>query len=133
MTSLFAAQLSHSVHFYNTLLKINHTYLQGGESISTALSQLNINWENIRLGQEWAAGNFSQGQIATHLCRRFAGLEILDLRQPFEERIHWLESGLRASKKLNDVRGQADIWAKLGIAYAKQGNLKELLTITKSL
>jgi hypothetical protein len=91
MISVSDAKLRHSVCFYNILLKINHDYLQEREPIFQALSDFDLNWENIQKGQGWAANCPTQNQMAAYLSRRYAALEILDLRQDFQERSQWLE------------------------------------------
>jgi len=123
MPRAFDANLRHAVCFYNILLAINGAYLKGGPSSLNALAQFDLNWENAQRGQAWAANYTPRHELAAHVCRRIAALEILDLRQPFDERIQWLQAGFAASEILKDTSGKADMLAKLGVVQAKKGNL----------
>jgi tetratricopeptide (TPR) repeat protein len=123
MPTAFEAGLRHSVGFYNILLDINRDYLKGGPLLTKALFVFDLSWDNIQKSQKWAAKYMSENEIAAHVCRRIATLEILDLRQQFDERIQWLNSCFDASEFLKDEQGKADAFAKLGVVYAKKGNL----------
>lgn len=127
MPSTFDANLHHAVHFYNTLLAINSGYLKGEGSSLDALRQFNLDWENIRKGQAWSAKHIDSHQLAAHVCRRIAALEILDLRQSFNERTQWLKAGIDASEVLKDISGKADMLSKLGVVQAKKGNLNQAI------
>src|SRR5215211_7975096 len=113
MVSASKASLHHSVCFYNIVLDINRSFLKGGPSLTQALAHFDLNWENIQCGQAWSAANIAKHELAAHVCRRIAVLEILDLRQSFEQRISWLQAGYQASELLNDPQGKADTTGKL--------------------
>ena len=91
--------------------------------MTTALSLFDLNWDNIQKSQVWAAANKEKHELAAQVCRRIVVPEILDLRQRFDKRIQWLQSGFDASGILNDTQGKADTLAKLGVVHAKKGNL----------
>ena len=123
MPSASDAGLRHAVCFYNIVLDINRAYLQGGQRLMGALSLFDLDWDNIERGQAWSTANFVKYELAAQVCRRISVLEILDLRQQFEQRINWLQSGFEASELLADIQGKADTTSKLGIVHAKKGAL----------
>jgi len=122
MTSVFNAGLRYSVCFYNIALDINRAYKKGDQSMKHALSLFDLNWDNIQRSQAWSTANTGKHELAVQVCRRIAVLEILDLRQRFDQRINWLQSGFEASELLSDIQGKADTTAKLGVVYAKKGH-----------
>ena len=112
MRSLRQTQLRHAEHYKGVLANANARYDKGGEGGTLGLALFEQEWDNIRVGREWAK------QWAIDLSQEYAvaGPSLLSLRLPPQERIEMLEQGLRVAHPRGDRRLEAEIWGQLGMA-----------------
>jgi tetratricopeptide (TPR) repeat protein len=114
-------------HFVAVLQKVDKLYVTGGDSLQHGLSLFDLEWENIRGGQGWAAiqGVAGDDEMA-HLCIMYTdyGKRILSLRRSPSEQITWLEAALDCSRRLRDRPSERTILDSLGSAYVTLGEAK---------
>ena len=112
MRSLRQTQQRHAEHYKDVLAHANARYDKGGEDGAHGLALFDQEWDNIRVGREWAK------QWAIDLSQEYAvaGPSLLSLRLPPHERIEMLEQGLRVAHPRGDRRLEAEIWGQLGMA-----------------
>ncbi len=117
------ARLRHAEHYLNVLSAADELYLQGGERVLEGLALFDLELENLRAGQAWAASQAGRDEAAARLCSRYpdAGIYCLDLRLHSREQITWLEAGLAAARTLGDRSLQGAALGNLGLAYAALG------------
>ena len=114
-----------SAHYLQSLSSANDLYMVGGEKILVALSYLDLEWPNIKTGQDWVAEHIKDTSNA-QLCARYynAGANCLPLRLHSRERLHWLENALAAAHKIGDRRGEGAALGNLGLTYAAFGQFQ---------
>lgn len=80
MPALQKARLRHAVHYASTLLDIDRLYLDGGDAVQRALANLDLEWNNIIAGHDYAVENRAANKFANELCNEYAnaGLHVLD-------------------------------------------------------
>jgi tetratricopeptide (TPR) repeat protein len=105
------------------LRKTDTEFTQGDEVLLPALNKFEIDWQNIQLGQARSKTYTRRNQQWLQLCSDYpdAGVNILHLRINPIERIHWLESGLLAAKKLGDIQMESSHLGSLSSAYLDIG------------
>lgn len=74
MLSLREAQFRHASHFEGALRASNELYERGGSGIAEAIACFEAEWENIRIGQEWAASRPRADEDAAALCSDYLTL-----------------------------------------------------------
>ncbi|MDZ7402444.1 MAG: tetratricopeptide repeat protein [candidate division KSB1 bacterium] len=127
MHKYFDIQLRHAIYFVLRLDQLNKMYLRGGENIATALKLIIEDWENIKLGQAWAAKNSRSNPKAAELTVDYpdAGTQILLLYQHPLQRIEWRKAALAVSQQLNHTAAEGAHLANLGLAYLDLGQLPQ--------
>lgn len=87
------AHLQHALYYLNLLSDTDQTYKQGGEAIERGIELLDLEWENIKIGQSRAEYYSKNDNAAAEMCSAYpiVGGYILDLRLAPRERIQWLE------------------------------------------
>lgn len=123
-TSNIISKQYYQVHFRHAAYYLSVLQNVRSTSDSQDLGTFEQEWENIKLGQAWAAETFSEDENAAQLCLDYAtaGLSWLILnRWSSREVINWCETGLEASKRLNSrpMCGLAQL--TLGRAYVLAG------------
>lgn len=133
MLQLFDALLRHARLYESVLRQTDSLFIQGGEGVLPALKAFDFDWQNIQLGQAHAKKFAQRSRQWLQLCCDYpdAGVNILHLRINPMERIHWLESGLSAAKKLGDIKMEGTHLGSLGIAYLDIGNSKSAMGFGK--
>ncbi len=113
------ARLKHASYYKDLLSTADDLYLQGGENILTGLRLFDLEWENIRTGQAWAAAAPVDNPALSELCIAYpdAGAYVLSLRQLPKEKNQWLLSAISAAREIGDRRGEGNALGNLGIAY----------------
>ncbi len=122
-------RLRHAKYYETILRTANELYLQGGEALKRGLSLLDVEWSNIQIGQSWAADHINVNAEAALLCNAYAddGADLLDLRLPPHEYIHWFESALNASRRLEKRDAEGRHLNRLGIAHRIMGNVQQAI------
>jgi len=124
-----AAQRRHAVHYENVLRAATESYKQGAEGVMRGLTLFDVEWINIRAGQEWAAAPAAQDDEATKLCSTYpnVGAYVLSLRQHPRESIAWFEAALAAARRLEDRQAEGGHLGNLGNAYAALGETRRAI------
>jgi tetratricopeptide (TPR) repeat protein len=123
------ARLKHATHYKDVLSAADDLYLEGGENVMRGLRLFDLEWENIRVGQTWAASAVANNPALAELCTAYpdAGVYVLDLRQHPRQRIQWLEAALFAARETGDRRGEMYALNNLGLAYADLGETRKAI------
>jgi tetratricopeptide (TPR) repeat protein len=118
-------------HFLEVLRFADYLYMQGDQEIGPGLSLFDLEWNNILVGQGWAAAQFKKTTDAADICSRYpqVGAHCLYIRQHPKDRIDWLETALAAARYLDDRGVEATHLANLGLAYLDLGDMRRAVTI----
>ena len=111
-------------HYESILREANVLATKDGEDIQYGADLLELEWENIKLGQELATiGCMQQDEKASRLCIAYhvAGKRILALRRGLSTRIRWAETALAAARLLQEQSVEKDVANYLGAAYMLLG------------
>ena len=120
---IMASRTKHASYYRDTLRLANELYLLGGENILMGLRLFDLEWENIKAGQSWAAAR--KDPALSELCIAYpdVGAYTLYLRQPPQYRIQWLGTALSAAREIGDRQGEGHALCNLGAAYADLGDV----------
>jgi tetratricopeptide (TPR) repeat protein len=123
------ARLQHASYYAGILSAANDLYLEGGEKVLMGLLRFDLEWENIRTGQAWAASGKEKNTALAKLCITYpnAGIYVLDLRQHPKERIQWLETGLSSARETGDRPSEAAILGRLGSSFRDLGEVHKAI------
>jgi len=129
MVTLREAQLRHAQHYVEILAQADRQYLLGAENTAHGLDLFDLAWENIRVGQHWAAANASSDKDALPLCNEYpdVGLYCLNIRVHSQTWIAWLLAGLAAAQQLGDQLGISNHLGNLGSAYLNLGDSRQAI------
>jgi len=118
MSTISTAQRRHSDYYLKKLQGLDLQYRKGGDEASKALTGFISEWDQCKRGQSYAAEWIEKQDWGADLSIGYAiaGTLLLSLRFPPDQRIEWLDSGLRAARLKNELKFQAEIWAQLGSA-----------------
>ena len=102
------ARFLHATHYLGVLRSAEALYNAGGEARKVGLALFDTEWENIRVGQLWAASRLAEAEEDTEAARLVSnyadhGWWLLSMRATVEERSHWIEDALKAHGVLMDV------------------------------
>jgi tetratricopeptide (TPR) repeat protein len=119
----------HAVYYQTVCRAANALYERGGEWLLRGLGLFEMEWDNVEAGHRWAEENAAGNRRALELCDDYpAGcFHILPMRQYPRQQIAWLETALRAARRLD--RRQAQGWhlGNLGLAYADLGEVRRAI------
>ena len=123
------ARLRHASYYKDVLSAANNLYGEGGEKILVGLRLFDMEWENIRTGQAWAAAVQRDDPALSKLCIEYSydGRRILLLRQHPKGRIQWLEAALSAACEIGDRPHEAVVLSELGVAYWELGEARKAI------
>jgi len=126
-------QQRHAVHYKNLLASVDKLYMQGGDSILTALKLFDIEEANIKAGQAWAEKNLQTNSSAAKLCASYpdVGIYVLTLRFHPQQKIAWLEIALSAARQLKDRGIEGVHLGNLGLAFAYLGDIQKAMEYHK--
>lgn len=111
-------------HYLDVLREAVSLYAQGEQVSRSGLELFDLEWENIKLGQEWSAEDDEHDDdTMSDLCIAYAnvGSSILGMRQNPEIKIKWLEAGLSCARKIHDRAAEKDFTDDLGKVYNQLG------------
>jgi tetratricopeptide (TPR) repeat protein len=93
-------------HYLGKLRAAAAAFRQGHENSTYGLTLFDRDWPQIKQWQAWSAARADQDTAAASVCAEYpqAGAEILALRQSPQERIEWLEIGLKAAQLQGDQK-----------------------------
>lgn len=124
-----AARKLHALHYETVLPRAEQLYLEGGEALTQGLALCDLEWENVKLGQAWAAAGAAKNDEAAQLAIAYPnlGANILFLREHSRDHIHWLEAALAAARRLKRRQSEANVLGSLGIAYWDLGETRRAI------
>jgi tetratricopeptide (TPR) repeat protein len=115
----------HAAYFLKVIRAAVELYKRGGESVKRALVLFDLEWENIRAGQSWAAARYAADEVAATLCNVYPhALHLLTLRRHPRESIAWLEAALAAARQLKDRVMEGVHLGNLGMLYSDSGEYR---------
>jgi tetratricopeptide (TPR) repeat protein len=121
------ARHRHAMHFLNVAREAYNLYKEGGTALLQGLAFFERAWSDLRAALAWAQANSKQDVTAMELCSTipYAAIYCLDLRQDPLERIAWLESAIKAARRLDNFYAHASPLTKLGgDGYADLGRVE---------
>lgn len=116
----FQIHFSHAKHYASALICTDEMRLNLEENYYVnALKIIDVEWENITSAQRWTAVFSEKDNSVANLCADYSayGRWFLILRLHPLENINWLESGLKAARKLNNRQDEANKLGNLANAY----------------
>lgn len=126
-----AAAARHATHYVAVLRKADEKYEVGGNEAQEAVRSFDLEWENIQAGQAWAAGHYQDDTAMAELCIAYPifGRYLLELRQPPDLQIRWIEVALAAARKLGRTEAEAVHLYTLGQAYEGKGDYRRAISL----
>jgi tetratricopeptide (TPR) repeat protein len=114
-------------HYLNELQAASAAFGSGHDHSAYGLERFDREWPQIKHWQTWSAAQSEQDPDSASLCAHFppAGAELLALRQTPQERIAWLTAGLRAARRIDDRRTEAECLFLMAWAVHKQAAIDE--------
>lgn len=118
------AQARHAQHYCDLAKAADFVYDKGGDGILQGLSLFDAEWPNISAGQAWATANLETSDNAANLCIEYLGIALycLDLRLVPRQLISWVNTALRAARKLKERRIEGSLFGHLGAIYRSLGD-----------
>ena len=129
------AQLRHAKYYKNILSAVDELYVKGGRYTETGLDLFNLEWMNIKAGQEWAEDIIISKSVRTESALQLAcdypaeGAYAMEVLLNPRERIHWLETALLAAHQLKNSKMEGLHLGNLGIAYCQLGEVEKAINI----
>ncbi|MDR3573797.1 MAG: tetratricopeptide repeat protein [Anaerolineaceae bacterium] len=113
-------------YFANILKEAEQLFLEDGKKRWAGLALFDLEWDNIRTGQMWAASNSELDADAARLCIDYPdyGEQCLNLRLIPPQWIEWIEAAEAAAHWLGDTQAESSSLNSLGHAYEIQGKLE---------
>src|ERR1700754_966028 len=102
--NLHEAQYRHAAYYESVLRRAESQYQQEGENSRQGLELFDLEVENIRRGQAWAALHADSNEAATKLCSSYlwSGGSLLSIRLHARESLRWAQSARAAAHQLKD-------------------------------
>jgi tetratricopeptide (TPR) repeat protein len=124
MSNIRAAQQKHSQFFQQTFRDHHRLYRAGGTGSIVALQQFDLDWQNIQIGQKWAASLALADRSAAILCCYYpdAGATILPLRLSPSQRMEWLNAAIAAADFIDNKKSKSNHLGNLGLVYSETGD-----------
>jgi len=124
-----AARKRHAEHFETVLRGANKLYMAWKEGVAQGLKLVDLEVENIKAGQAWAAAHAEEDPTTATLCSDYpvAGVYLLYLRQHPRNQISWREAALDAARHLKDRRAEGAHLGNLGLAYWGLGDARRAI------
>lgn len=131
MTTVQSTRLRLARYYFGLLNKANRSYRYNYHNIADGLALIDQEWPQIKQWQDWAtAHNLHSRDLAQmYVDYLRSDNDILLLRQPAQERIVWLRSGLDAARAVGDRRAELTSLIRLAWAVHKQSRLEEAQSI----
>ena len=124
---LDAARRRQAGHFLEVLRQADELYLQGGEGVLAGLALFDLEAENLRAGQAWAAAHAERDDQAAAWSSDYPdeGAYVLSLRLHPREWLAWLQAGLNGARLLGNRAAAGRHLNNLGTAYWALGEPRQ--------
>lgn len=124
---LASAYARHATHYCKILRHAGDLYASGKQGIIQGLKLYDVEQSNILAGQSWASTNANRSSDIDNLTARWAltigEQAILKIRLPLDIKIPLFEAQVAASRRIGNRKFEGYSLAKLGDAYATQGEI----------
>jgi tetratricopeptide (TPR) repeat protein len=133
--SLTRTQYRLARHYLTKLRTAAMTVHLGQASVPYALEMFDQEWEQIKYWQSQVSRRSPDDSDWSRLCIEYplAGMQILSIRSPLADQIHWLEAGLEAAIRQHDSQAELAILFELGSVYYRLGLLDKSEQLASSL
>ena len=123
MPNISEAYHRHANHYLNVLRDLDNRFKQGGELERASLDLLQIEWENISQGQDWAQNHIAHGEDIARLTSNLAtaGVYLFEIYLHPIEYTQWLKAALNAAQNLGNQLLECNHLLSLGNTYANMG------------
>jgi tetratricopeptide (TPR) repeat protein len=123
------AEKRFATYFLTVTMTAGELYSQGGKDREQGLNQFDLEWDNIKKGQEWAHSTSDHDEEADNICLSYteAAIALLELRQSPAERLKWYQAALNSSRRLNESEVENKYLLLLGIEHNKLNQSEEAL------
>lgn len=118
----FINSFAHCLHYGRILASLQNVNL-------TNLKEFNLEYNNIEQGFAWLKNKVEQDEVYAQICLSYISSShlILSLRLYPRNYIKWLETGLKASQKLNNQQVIGICLGNLGSAYKDLGKFQKAI------
>jgi tetratricopeptide (TPR) repeat protein len=125
------AEKRFATYFLTVTMTAGELYSKGGKDREQGLNQFDLEWDNIKKGQEWAHSTSDQDEEADNICLSYAeaAIPLLELRQPPAERLKWYQAALNSSRRLNESEVENKYLLLLGVEHNKLNQSEEALDL----
>jgi tetratricopeptide (TPR) repeat protein/predicted phosphodiesterase len=131
------SQQKHAKYYSELLSQAYNLYQKGGTNLLAGLKLFDHEWANIKIGQAWVkkmvqgTNKFNKKELKSvfQLAISYVvdGSNVLDLRLHPQEKIRWLETGIKAAKMIRDRSAQGVLLDNLGAACADLGQTRKAI------
>src|SRR5260370_19461617 len=133
MPTRYEAQLRHAAFYWLVLKSAGDLYKRGGDNVVPAFSAFDVEWNNVSVGQAWAATTAESDYAASLHCCYYPddGLYLLVVRQHTSARIDWLEAALAAARRVGDRDAEMRHLGNLARAYFDVGDTRGAVQLSE--
>ena len=134
------AEKRFATYFLTVMIACGEFYSQGGKDRDRGLNLFDVEWENLKKGQDWAEAHSEQDSEADNLCLSYveAGHALLGHRKPPAQCLQWFKAALDSARRLNESEAENKYLLLLGTNYIRLnqgeealGYLEEALQLSK--
>jgi tetratricopeptide (TPR) repeat protein len=124
-----AAQLRHATHYKDVIRAATALYRSGGDNVVAGLRRFDLEWGNIRVGQDWAVTQPRTDRTAARLMIDYsdAGVSVLPLRLHPRALIDWLQASAAAAVRLGDRPAEGRTLGNRGLAHFALGEYRRAI------
>jgi tetratricopeptide (TPR) repeat protein len=118
-----------ATYFLTVVMTAGESFSKGGKEKEQGLNQFDLEWENIKKGQQWALSTSDNDEEADNICLSYteAAVALLELRQPPAERLKWYQAALESSRRLNESEVETKYLLLIGIEHNRLNQSEEAL------
>ncbi len=120
------AALRHARYYVEQLKTAENLYQKGGGQARAGLALFDQHLSQVKQAQTWLESQMEQDDQAALCCQiPIAGRNILPMRLPLVERLHWLQTAYYAALRLNEFEIVRTHLILIGHIYVDQGRHAE--------
>src|SRR5438105_4416829 len=123
MNKAYEARHRHALYYSSVLRTANDLYDKGHEKVKQGMDQFELELDNIRNGQAWAANNANQDDESARICITYSTFSknIVHLRLHVRERILWFEKASELAHRLKNLHYESVALHNLGRTHLLSG------------
>lgn len=125
MPSVHSASYQHALFYVQRLKDLEDMYEMGGQRSLDAVSQFDLDKENIHKGHTWSTIQSEKNRYE-NLMVEYAvnGTYLKEFLISTQDQIHWLGAGMKAARYLGAQKDLAILFGNLGGMYHYAGGLR---------